>query len=226
MHRHHPFATVRHLALVFTLASALLLAGTAMAARAPTVELADLSQVSTEGQDSLKDVQHEVQLAETAVSGARVAVDEAKEELKISKSTLAGRKADLKAAKQERVAAKKNDDAERLASADARVSSASAALAETKARLAWAKKNLVARKAEVDLAKANLALAQANLELARAELLSAEGVTAAENYALADFRGHQAKQAQAFHKASEKTQKKIGAADKAKASWESRLVSG
>ncbi len=199
-------------------------AGPAHGARAPTVELADLSQASAEGQDSLKDAQHEVQLAETALSGTEVAVDEAKDELKVSRTTLAGRKADLKAARQERVAAKKNDDAERLATAEAQVGSASEALAETKARLTWAKKNLVAARAEVDVARARLALAQADLELARAELLSAEGVAAAENYAIADFRGHQAKQAQAFHKSDEKAQKKVGAADRARATWESRLV--
>ncbi|MGD2124640.1 MAG: hypothetical protein PVG99_01080 [Desulfobacteraceae bacterium] len=185
-----------------------------------SVEFEDLSQLSAEGLQALKETEFEVFLANVKVAAAKVAQERAKDPLKEAERLLEKEQLDLKAAKAEHEAAEAKQEKERLAKAEKNVQSAKEAVKKAELFVRWKNKEVKVKKAELDKAKLELELAEAKRDLARVSRLVGEKVPSASKYSLKDYENKINKIQEKIEKALDKQKSEIQDAQQLKAQYE------
>ena len=207
--------------LLILICSVALMATTAQAGLFKnSVDLADLSEVSPQTLETLKETEFAVFVAQVNLNAAKAAERRAAGGVKAANRTLEAEELDLNAAKAELKAAKANQDDERITAATARIAGAEEDIKTAKALRTWKAQEQEARQAEVAMTKSALDLAEANRDLARVRLLKQENATAGQKYDLADLERNASKQQKNYDGASRKAGDKIAKIDKAKADWD------
>jgi len=184
-----------------------------------SVDLADLSEVSPDSLETLKDTEFAVFVAQVRVHTVKAAENRAAGGVKAANQIVEAENLDMKAAEAEQKAAKANQDEERTTAATARITGTKEDLETAKALRKWKAQEQEARQAEVAMAKSALDLAEATRDAARMRLLIREDVPSAKKYDLADLDREVAKRQKEYDSASRKARDKMARVDKLKADW-------
>jgi hypothetical protein len=185
-----------------------------------SVEFADLSQLSADGLQSLKDTEFEVFMAEVRLAASKVTRDLAQDDLKQAESVLDKERLDLKAAKAEYEAAEAKQEKDRMASAERTMQKAKEAIKKVELLVKWKGGEVKARKAAVERAKLSVELAEAKRDLARVSRLVEEKVPSASKYSLADWENKVKKTDEKYQKAMDKEKREALEAEQLKAQYE------
>ena len=185
-----------------------------------SVEFADLSQLSKEGLQSLKDTEFEVFLAEVRLAATKVTRDLAQDGLKQAENVLDKERLDLKASKAEYEAAEAKQEKDRMAHAESMMKKAKEATKKAELLVKWKSKEAKARKAVVDRAKLAVELAEAKRDLARVSRLVEEKVPSASKYPLAEWENKVKKIDEKHQKAVDKEKREALEAEQLKAQYE------
>lgn len=186
------------------------------------VELADLSQLSSEALETLKDSEFRVFLAKVRHAEKKVFEKQAKEDMKPVKETLNARRLQLKAAKAELKDIEQRSAGKKLADAKAALRSAQKAFDLAELHVEWTEKAAAAQTAAVGKAKAAIELAEAERDLARVSKLHERNAPSAAKYNLDEFKARIAKKQKNHETAGSRLQKAIEAAKTLKNAYESR----
>jgi hypothetical protein len=173
------------------LAIALVLGLTGLTAPAfadDTVDLEDLARLPVESLDTLKEVHHQVALAQIALVGTEREKELARKEVETARKEVAVEEADRKAAEAELNAARKNRDDVRTRAAETDLDAARAALEKAKILVKWREQEVKVREARIDAAKAVLEQREAEREYARAELVVTARIENSARYSISRFR--------------------------------------
>ena len=198
----------------------LMLAGTTQAGLLKnSVDLADLSKVSPEALESLKEPEFAVFVTNVRLRAAMEAEDVAAGGAKAARRIIEAEDLDLKAAKAESKAAKANRDQERMTAAGARKVGAEEDLKTANALIKWKREEQKLREAEVKAAKSAVDLAEAQREMARLRLLSEANAAVAAKYDSPDFEENARKRLIEYDKTVAKVQEKATSVEKLKAAW-------
>jgi hypothetical protein len=185
-----------------------------------SVEFADLSQLSEEGLQSLKDTEFDVFVAEVRLAAVKVTKDLAQDDLKQAEKGLDKERLDLKAAKAEYEAAEAKQEKDRMAGAETMMKKAKEATKKAELLVKWKSQEAKARKAAVDRAKLAVELAEATRDLARVSRLVEEKVPSASKYSLADWENKVKKTDEKYQKAMDKEKREALEAEQLKAQYE------
>ena len=185
-----------------------------------SVEFADLSQLSAEALQSLKNTEFDVFLAEVRLAATKVTRGLAQDDLKQAESVLDKERLDLKAAKAEYEAAEAKQEKDRMASAERTIQKAKEAIKKVELLVKWKGKEVKARKAAVERAKLAVELAEAKKDLARVSRLVEEKVPSASKYSLVDWENKVKKTEEKYQKAMDKEKRESLEAEQLKAQYE------
>lgn len=185
-----------------------------------SVDLADLSEVSPEALESLRETEFAVFLAEVQLNTSKAAERRAAGGLKAANQTVDAETLDIKAAKAEQKAATANQDELRMTSAAARVASDQEDIETAKALRKWKAQEQEARQAEVAMMKSALDLAEARRDAARVQLLANENTPSSDKYDPAEFAKSVSKRQTEFDAAARKARDKMAKTDKLKTDWD------
>jgi len=152
-----------------------------------SVDFSDLSQLSSEGLQMLKEAEFAVFLEQVNVAGARSALKNAQGALKAAGTVLKTKESDAAAAESKRNEARKNQDAQGTALAETILKGTEQDLVQAETFHAWKQQEVKARKATLKRAKLDLDITEAEREEARISRLAAEKVPGAANYSLEDI---------------------------------------
>ena len=185
-----------------------------------SVEFADLSQLSEEGLQSLKNTEFEVFLAEVWLAATKVTRGLAQDDLKRAENVLDKERLDLKASKAEYEAAEAKQEKDRMATAESMMKKAKEATKKAELLVKWKSQEAKARKAAVDRAKLAVELAEVKRDLARVSRLVEEKVPSASKYSLAEWENKVKKTDEKYQKAMDKEKREALEAEQLKAQYE------
>ena len=184
------------------------------------VDLADLSQLSPEALEALKEAEFNVFLMKVRHAGAKVLENNAKENLKTSKLTLDAKNKRLKSAEADLKEAKAANDSTRIESAEKGLRDAKKELEYARLLIQWKEKEVDVQAAGVEKAKLAVALAEAERDAARVSKLIDQNVASAQKYSLSDFRAKVDKKRKEYQRASKTETNEIAEAKKLKSEYE------
>lgn len=184
------------------------------------VNLADLSQLSPEALETLKDAEFNVFLRKVTHAGAKVLENRAKDDLKTSKLTLDAKKQHLKSAEADLKAARAAQDSTRIDAAETALRDASKELEHAKLLIRWKEKEVGVQSASLEKAKLAVSVAECKRDLARVSMLNEQSAPSAVKYSLSDFTKRLTKKQKEYEKAVSVEAKEIAEAKKRKAAYE------
>ena len=184
------------------------------------VDLADLSQLSSEALDTLKEVEFAVFIARVKHAGAKVKENRAREDLKSAKSQFDTKILELKAAKAKYKEVSKSSAGKRASEAQAALQSAQKQYDVIQLLVKWKKKELDVQSAGVAKEKAAVSIAEANRELARVMKLVESKVASAGRYNVEDFKKSLEKRQKEYDKAVAREKKEVIDAKTLRAEYE------
>ena len=184
------------------------------------MDLADLSQLSPEALETLKETEFNVFLMKVKHAGAKVLENKAKEDLKTSKLTLDAKNKHLKSAEADLKEAKAAQDSTRIESAEKGLRNAKKELEHARLLIQWKEKEVDVQAAGVEKAKLAAALAEAKRDVARVSKLIDQNVASAQKYNLSDFRAKVDKKRKEYQRALNTEAKEIAEAKKLKSEYE------
>ena len=173
------------------------------------VDLADLSQLSSETLTTLKDVEFEVFMAKVKHAGAKVRENRAREDLKSAKSRSDTKSIELKAAKAKYKEVSESNAGKRASEAQAALQSMQKQYDIIQLLVKWKKKELDVQSAGAAKEKAAVSVAEANRELARAMKIVESKVPPAGRYNLDDFKKSLEKRKKEYDKAVAREKKEV-----------------
>jgi len=184
------------------------------------VDLADLSQLSSEALDTLKDVEFAAFIARVKHAGAKVKENRAREDLKTAKSQLNTKSIELKAAKAKYKEVSERFAGKRLSEAQAVLRSAQEQHDVIQLLVKWKKKELDVQSAGVAKEKAAVSIAEANRELARVMKLVESKAPSAGRYNMDYFKKDLKKRQKEYDTAVTREEKEMLDAKTLKAEYE------
>jgi len=184
------------------------------------VDLADLSQLSPDALETLKNTEFNVFMAKVKHAGAKVLENKASEDLKTSNLTLNSKKLHLKSAEADVKEAQATKDQRQIESADTALRQAKKAYERSEMLIEWKKMEVDVQIASVKKAKIAVALAEAERDLARVSALIEQNVALTRKYNLSDFKAKVAKKHKEYEKALSTEAKKTAEAKKLNAAYE------
>jgi hypothetical protein len=188
------------------------------------VDLADLSQLSPEALETLKDTEFSVFLMKVKHAGTKVLENKAKENLKTSMLTLDAKKKHFKSAEADVKEAKAAQDAARIDAAAKALRNADKELEHAKLLIQWKEKEVDVQAAGVEKAKLALSVAEHARDLARVSKLKEQNVPAAVKYSLSDFKSRLEKKQKEYEKSVSTEAKEMTEAKKRKAAYEKSSI--
>ena len=184
------------------------------------VDLADLSQLSPEALDTLKEVEFALFIARVKHAGAKVKENRAREDLKSAKSRLDTKSIELKAAKAKYKEVSESNAGKPASEAQAALRSAQEQYDIIQLLVKWKRKELDVQSAGVAKEKAAVSVAEANRELARVMKLVESKVSSAGRYKVEDFKQNLEKRQKEYGKAETREKKEVLEAKTLKAEYE------
>ena len=186
------------------------------------VDLADLSQLSPEVLETLKQTEFNVFLMKVKLAGAKVLENMAKNDLKTSKLTLDAKKQRFKSAEADLKEAKASQNSTLIDSAEKALRNANKELEHAKLLIQWKEKEVDVQTARVEKAKLAVALSETEQDLARVSKLIEKNMPSAKKYNLSDFKAKLDKKHKKYQKAMSTETKVILEAQKLKAKYENK----
>ncbi len=152
------------------------------------VDLADLSKLSPEALNSLRDVEFAVFTAKVKHAGAVETEKEYKASVKSAKSILDAKRMELKAAKTELKDIEQKSVGKKLQKAEEKLAAAQRAHDIARLHVNWKEKELDALAAARDKQRQAVSVAEAERDLARVAKIQEFGVASAPKYRMEDFK--------------------------------------
>ena len=165
------------------------------------VDLADLSQLSPDALETLKDTEFNVFLTKVKHAGAKILENKASENLKTSKLTLDSKNLHLKSAEADLKEAKATQDQGQIEAADKALRQAKEDYKRAKMLIKWKEKEVDVQIASVKKAKIAVELAEAERDVARVSKLIEQNVASAQKYNLSNFKAKVDKKQKEYQKA-------------------------
>ena len=184
------------------------------------VDLADLSQLSSEALEKFKDAEYKVFLMKVKHAEMKVLEKKAREDLKSVKSTLDAKRQQLKAAKAELKDIQQKSVGKKLTDAEAALRNAQKDYDIADLHAKWKKKELDARLAAVEKEKVAIVVAEAERDFARVSKLHEQKVPSAGNYRIDDFKTRLGKRQKEFEAAVSKEKSEIFEAKRVKLDYD------
>ena len=184
------------------------------------VSLADLSQLSPDALETLKETEFNVFLTKVKHAGAKVLENKAGDDLKKAKLTLDSKNLHLKSAEADLKEAKATQDQGQIEAADKALRQAKENYERAKMLVKWKEKEVDVQVVSVKKAKLVVELAEAERDLARVSKLIEQNVASAPKYNLSDFKAKVDKKNKEYQKALSTEKKEIAEAKKLKAGYE------
>jgi hypothetical protein len=184
------------------------------------VDLADLSQLSSEALETLKDVEFRVFLSKVKHAEMKVLEKKAREDLKPVKLTLDAKRLQVKAAKAEVKDIQQKSAGKKLTDAEEALRNAQKDFDVASLHVEWKEKELDARIAAVEKEKAAIAVAEAERDLAQVSKLHEQKVASASKYVIMDFKKQVQKKRKEYESAVNRLQKEIAEARRLKEEFE------
>jgi len=184
------------------------------------VDLADLSQLSPDALETLKDTEFNIFLTKVKHAGAKVLENKAGDDLKASKLTLDSKNLHLKSAEADLKEAKATKDQRQIEAADKALRQAKEDFERAKMLIKWKEKEVDVQIASVKKAKLAVELAEAERDVARVSKLIEQNGTSTQKYNLSDFKAKVDKKNKEYQKALSTETKEIAEAKKLKAGYE------
>ena len=187
-----------------------------------SVNFDDLSELSEEGLQALKDTEFKVFLAKVKLATAKRAEDLAQDNLRTAEDNFDKERLNLKAAKAEYKVAEANQDGERMSNVEKTIEKVKESIKTAELFVKWRKKEVSARKACVKKTKLAVELAEIKRDLARIYRLAVEKVPAAAKYSESDYKKKLKKIQENHQKAVDKEKREMLEAEQHKAQYEKR----
>jgi len=184
------------------------------------VDLADLSQLSPDALETLKDTEFNVFLTKVKHAGVKVLETKARDNLRASKLTLDAKNLHLKSAEADLKEAKATNDQGKIAAADKVLRQAKEDFNRAKMLIKWKEKEVDVQAAGLEKAKLAVALAEAEQNLARVSKLVEQKVASAQKYNLSDFKAKVDKKQREYQQAMSAETKETAEAKKLKAEYD------
>jgi len=184
------------------------------------VDLADLSQLSPDALETLKETEFNVFLTKVKHAGAKVLGNKAGEGLKASKLTLDSKNLHLKSAEADLKEARATQDQGQIETADKALRIAKENYERARMLIKWKEKEVDVQVASVKKAKIAVELAEAERDVARVSKLIEQNVVSSPKYNLSDFKAKVDKKNKEYQKALSTETKEIAEAKKLKAGYE------
>lgn len=184
------------------------------------VELADLSQLSPDALETLKDTEFNVFLMKVKHAGAKVLENKAKEDLKTSRLTLDAKNKHFLSAEADLKEAKAAKNSTRVDAAEQVLRNAKKALEHAQLLIQWKEKEVDVQAAGVEKAKIAAALAEAERDAARVSKLIEHKAALAQKYSLSDFKAKVDKKRKEYQRAVNTEAKEMAEAQKLAAEYE------
>ena len=184
------------------------------------VNFEDLSYLSPQALETLKDAEFKVFLAEVNLGGAKVLEKRTKEHFKAANHTYDSKNILLKTARKDFKATGSSPDQAKRTSAEKGLADAQKNFDTARALIEWKEKEVSVREAGVKKAKAALELAEAERDFARASKLIAEKAPSAGKYNLLNFKKAVVKRQKEHTTAIKKEEKEILEANKLREDYE------
>ena len=173
------------------------------------VDLADLSQLSPDALETLKDTEFNVFLTNVRHAGAKVLENKAGNDLKESKLTLDAKNLHLKSAEADLKEAKATKDQGKIETAEKPLRQAKKDYERAKMLIKWKEKEVDVQIASVKKAKLAVELAEAERDVARVSKLIEQNVASAPKYKLTKFKATVDKKQKEYQKALNSETKKM-----------------
>ena len=202
------------------MASTLLFSGAEAGLFGDDVDFADLSQLSSEALETLKDAEYKVFYSKVKHAEMKVLEKREREDLKSVKSVLDAKRLRFKAAKTELKDIRERSAGKKLADAEAVLRNAQKAVDIAKLHVNWKEKELDMRIAGAEKEKAAIAVAEAERDLARVLKLHAQKAPSAGKYRVDDFKEGLGKRQKELEIAISKEKSEIFEAKKRKLDYE------
>ena len=184
------------------------------------VDLADLSQLSPEALETLKDTEFNVFLMKVRHAEAKVLENKVKEDFKTSRLTLNAKKQHLKSSEADLKEARAAQDSTRIDAAEKALRNADKELEHARLLIQWKEKEVDVQIAGVEKAKLAVSLSECERDLARVSKLKEQNVPSAIKYALSDFKQRLEKKQKEYEKAVSTEAKETAEEKKRKAAYE------
>ena len=184
------------------------------------VDLADLSQLSPDALETLKDTEFNVFLTKVKHAGAKVLENKAGDDLKTAKLTLDSKNLHLKSAEADLKEAKATQDQGQIEAADKALHQAEEDYKRAKMLIKWKEKEVDVQVASVKKAKLDVERAELERDLARVSKLIEQNVASAQKYNLSDFKAKVDKKNKEYQKTLITETKEIAEAKKLNAEYE------
>ena len=165
------------------------------------VDLADLSQLSPDALETLKDTEFNIFLTKVKHAGAKVLENKAGDDLKASKLPLDSKNLHLKSAEADLKEAKATKDQRQIEAADKALRQAKEDFERAKMLIKWKEKEVDVQIASVKKAKLAVELAEAERDVARVSKLIVQNVVSAKKYNLSNFKAKVDKKQKGYQKA-------------------------
>jgi hypothetical protein len=185
-----------------------------------SVDLADLSQLSSEALETFKDMEFKVFLTKIEHARAKAKVRKAEEALKAAKLALDSKKLHLKAAESELKEAKAASDQAKIAGAEKTLKEAKKTLEAARILVKWKEKEVDISNAYVGKARVSISVSEAERQLIWATRLKEQKVPEAAHYIISELKTKLENKQKDFEEAVSKEKKKITEANKLKADYE------
>ena len=184
------------------------------------VSLTDLSQLSPDALETLKDAEFNVFLTKVKHAGAKVLENKAGDDLKKAKLTLDSKNLHLKSAEADLKEAKATQDQGQIEAADKALRQAKEDFERAKMLIKWKEKEVDVQVASVKKAKLDVERAEAERDVARVSKLIEQNVASAQKYNLSDFKAKVDKKNKEYQKALSTETIEIAEAKKLKTGFE------
>ena len=165
------------------------------------VDLADLSQLSPDALETLKDPEFNVFLAKVKHAEAKILENKAGENLKTARLTLDSKNLHLKSAEADLKEARATQDQGQIEVADKALRIAKEEYKRANMLIKWKKKEVDVQIASVEKAKLAVELAEAERDVARVSKLIVQNVVSAKKYNLSNFKAKVDKKQKGYQKA-------------------------
>ena len=187
------------------------------------VDFEDLSSLSLQALETLKDAEFSVFLTQVKLGGAKKSEKQAKEHLKAANLVYDSKQIMLKSARKDLKEAQTASDQGKIASMEKTLRGVQEEFDKATALVIWREKEVDAREAGVKRAKVELALAEAERDFARISKMIKEKVSAAGKYKLEDFKKNVLKRKKEHAAAVETEKQTVQEADRHRQKYEKAL---
>jgi len=165
------------------------------------VDLADLSQLSPDALETLKDTEFSVFLTKVKHAGAKVTENKAGENLKTARLTMDSKNLRLKSAEADLKEARATQDQGQIEAANDALRLAKENYERAKMLIKWKETEVGAQIASVKKAKIAVELAEAERDVARVSKLIEQNAASAQKYKLSNFKAKVDKKQKEYQKA-------------------------